>query len=284
MSRVLVTGASGFIGSHLVPRLRAEGHEVFEARRASGDIAEEATWKRMPVADVVLHLAAQSFVPDSWETPGSFVRTNLLGTVGAIEYCRTHDAHLVFPSSYLYGDAARQPIGEDTPLVAANPYALSKKLAEEACQFFATRFGVTVTVLRPFNIYGPGQSDAFLVPTVVNQLKSGKEICVRDLEPRRDYVYVLDVVDAMVAAIGRKRGLGIFNIGSGTSHSVAELIQVIQDVWGTRLPVRSNGVRRTNEIMDTVADITRAEQQLSWVPRFTLRRGIEHLHATACGS
>lgn len=279
MSRVLVTGASGFIGKHLVPRLRAEGHDVVEARREAGDISDRTTWQGFPPADVVVHLGAKTFVPESWEAPALFIKTNLVGTIEAMEYCRAHGARLIFLSSYMYGDAARQPISEDNVLVAKNPYALSKKLTEEACVFFADRFDLGITVLRPFNIYGAGQSDAFLVPTIVNQLKAGIAIRVKDLEPRRDYVYIVDVVEAMMTAIGSGHGFQVFNIGSGTSHSVAELIRTIQDVWGTDLPVYSDGVRRKDEIMDTVADIERARQQLGWRPRFTLRQGIEHMRA-----
>lgn len=278
MSKVLVTGTSGFIGRHLVPALSAEGHEVIQARRASGDTADSATWKQFPPADVVVHLAAKSFVPESWQLPNLFLRTNLGGTVEAMEYCRAHGAHLVYPSSYMYGDAAQQPIAESSPLIAKNPYALSKKLAEEACAFYADRFGLTITILRPFNIYGPGQSEAFLVPTILRQLAAGNAIRVKDLEPRRDFVYVVDVVEAMVKATSAPRGFSVFNIGSGTSHSVADLISVVQEVWGTSLPVSSDGVRRKDEIMDTVADITRAGEQLGWKPRFTLRQGIEALH------
>src|SRR6476646_8122143 len=279
MSRVLVTGASGFIGTHLVPRLRAAGHEVLPMSRTSGEVSDAATWKAYPAADAVVHLAARSFVPDSWAAPSAFLRTNVLGTVEAIEYCRAHGASLVFPSSYMYGHAAEQPIPESAPVVAKNPYALSKKIAEDACEFFADRFDLPITILRPFNIYGPGQSDAFLVPTIVNQVRAGREIRVKDLEPRRDYVYVIDVVEAMMTAMASPRGFQVFNIGSGTSHSVAELIRIVQEVWGTNLPVRSDGERRPDEIMDTVADISRAERHLSWRPRFTLRQGLEHLHA-----
>jgi GDP-4-dehydro-6-deoxy-D-mannose reductase len=279
MSRVLVTGASGFIGKHLVPRLRAEGYETLEMCRASGDVAEETTWKSFPAANVVVHLAAKSFVPDSWEAPGLFLKVNLSGTVGALGYCRAHGARLVFPSSYMYGDAVRQPIDERRALVAKNPYALSKKLAEETCRFFADRFGVTVTILRPFNIYGPWQPDAFLIPMIVNQVKNRTEVRVRDLEPRRDYVHVLDVVEAILKAVALEPGFRVFNVGSGASHSVADVVQLIQEIWGTDLPVRSDGVRRNDEIMDTVADISYAEKHLGWKPQFTLRQGLEHLHA-----
>ena len=279
MSNVLVTGADGFIGRHLVPALRGAGHEVIEARRAAGDVADAATWKPFPAVVTVIHLAAKSFVPESWEAPSLFLKTNLGGTVAAMDYCRAHGARLVFPSSYLYGDVVEQPIAESARLVAKNPYALSKKLAEEACGFYADRFGLTVTILRPFNIYGPGQAPAFLVPTIVSQLKAGHGIRVKDLEPRRDYVYVIDVVEAMVKAMSAPRGLSVFNIGSGTSHSVADLIRIIQEVWGTNLPVSSEGLRRQDEIMDTVADIAKAGTQLGWKPRFTLRQGIEDLRA-----
>src|SRR5437867_2388335 len=188
MDRVLVTGASGFIGSHLVPRLRDEGHEVIEANRKTGDVADESMWRSFPAVDVVVHLAGRSFVPDSWADPGAFMRTNLLGTVAALGYCRARRARLVFPSSYLYGTPERLPVPETAPLVAKNPYALSKKLAEDACAFFANSFGVGVTILRPFNVYGPSQSDDFLIPAVVKQAISCLEIRVKDIAPRRDYV------------------------------------------------------------------------------------------------
>jgi nucleoside-diphosphate-sugar epimerase len=278
MASILVTGASGFIGRHLVPRLRADGHHVLEVRRTSGDVAARATWMSLPAADTVVHLAGKSFVPHSWDDPAAFLGTNVLGTVEAMEYAREHGAHLVFLSSYLYGDAGQQPIAESRPLIATNPYALSKKLAEEACGFFADRFGVTITILRPFNIYGPGQADTFLVPTIVNQVRAGRDIHVRDLEPRRDYVYVLDVVDAIVRSVARASGFRVFNVGSGASHSVRELIRTIQEVWGTELPVHSDGVRRPDEIMETVADIGHAARGIGWTPRFTLRHGLEHLH------
>ena len=279
MSKVLVTGAAGFIARHLVPRLRADGHEIIEAGRGCGDVADPATWRRFPPATVVVHLAAKSFVPESWQVPGLFMRTNLLGTVEAFEYCRACGARMVFPSSYLYGDVGRQPIAERTTVAASNPYALSKKLAEEACEFYADRFDVPTTVLRPFNIYGPGQADTFLIPTILHQLKAGKEIHVKDLHPRRDFVYVADVVEAIVKVVTRSDGFGVFNVGSGTSHSVSDLIRTIQEVWGTSLPVRSDDQRRPGEIMDTVADISRAQQLLGWTPRFTLRQGLEALHA-----
>ena len=278
MTRILVTGAPGFIGRYLVPELRSAGHDVIAMTSASGDVAEKSTWAGFPQTEVVVHLAARSFVPDSWNDPGGYIRANLLGTVAALGYCRAHEARLVFLSSYLYGDPERLPISEHAPLVAQNPYALSKKLAEEACRFFADRFGVNVTVLRPFNVYGAGQSEQFLIPSIIRQLEQGEEIRVKDLAPRRDYVYVRDVVRAIAKAAEGRRGFGVFNVGSGTSHSVEALIGIIQEVWRKQLPVVSAEERRKGEIMDTIADISHAEREIGWKPHYTLRQGLADMH------
>ena len=244
----------------------------------SGDAGDTSTWTSFPSSDVLIHLAARSFVPDSWADPMLYMRTNLLGTVAALEYCRKHNARLVFMSSYMYGDPDKLPIDEHATLVAKNPYALSKKLAEEACSFFVGAFGVDVIVLRPFNVYGPGQSEMFLVPSIISQVTRRSVISVKDLEPKRDYVYVRDVVDAIASAVNGPAGFNVFNIGSGTSHSVGELIRTVQDVWQTDLGVVSAEERRKDEIMNTVADIREAESQLGWIPRFTLRQGLEDMY------
>jgi GDP-4-dehydro-6-deoxy-D-mannose reductase len=277
LSSILVTGAAGFIGRRLVPALEGAGHRVHAVDSRAGDVADAATWARMPAVEVVVHLAGRTFVPDSWAQPEAFIRSNVLGAAEALGFCRTRGARLVFLSSYLYGNPARLPIHEDAPIAATNPYALSKQLAEEACRFYAERLAVPVTVLRPFNVYGPGQGEPFLIPHIVRQLAEGGPIQVKDLEPRRDYVYVDDVVAAIACAVGRRGGFGVFNVGSGVSHSVAQLIDAIQDVWQTRAHVRSAGERRHDEIMDTVADVSAAEAELGWRPRFGLREGLAEL-------
>jgi GDP-4-dehydro-6-deoxy-D-mannose reductase len=278
VAEILVTGASGFVGTHLIPRLRDAGHRVITVTRTAGDVEESSTWEALPAAEVVIHLAARASVPESWQEPELYIRSNLLGTLCALHYCRTREARLVFTSSYMYGAPETLPISESAPLIARNPYALSKKLAEEACRFYAESFGVDVTVLRPFNVYGRGQSESFLVPSIVRQMRAGGEIRVKDLAPRRDYVYVRDVVDGILAAAeGGKHGFRALNIASGTSYSVGELVNTIQEVGGSDLPVVSEEERRKDEIMDTVADVGEAKRQLGWAPRFSLREGIEDM-------
>ena len=239
-----------------------------------GDVADEATWKAYPAADVLVHLAGRSYVPDSWTNPAEFMRSNVLGAFRALEYCRAHGARIVLLSSYLYGNPSRLPISEDTDIVTLNPYALSKKLAEEACEFYSARFGIHVTLLRPFNVYGPGQPREFLFQSVIDQVRSGQPIRVKDLAPRRDYVYVEDLVQAIARAVTLDSVAGTFNIGSGESYSVAEVIEIVQNACGTVLPVVSTDEPRRDEIMDTVADISRATRDLGWTPAWSLADGI----------
>lgn len=277
MASVLVTGARGFIGAHLLPVLEAAGHAVVGLGREAGDVADAATWVRLARHDVVVHLAARSFVPDSWKNPAAFLRNNLLGSVGALNYCRTHTSRLIFLSSYLYGNPATLPIAESAPLVATNPYALSKKLCEEACAFYARGFGTDVTILRPFNVYGPGQPEHFLIPSIVRQLSEGNAIRVMDLEPKRDYVYVGDLAEAVALAIARPSRFSVLNIGTGQSHSVAEVIDTLQRLKRTALPVTSTAERRPDEILDCRADITAARSTLGWAPRVTLEEGLSRI-------
>ena len=277
MAKVLVTGARGFVGAHLIPVLEAAGHEVIGVNSEAGDVGDDATWALFPKSDIVVHLAGKTFVPDSWKDPGSFLRSNLLGTVGALNYCRTRVSRLVFLSSYLYGNPAMLPIAESTQLVATNPYALSKKLSEEACGFYAESFGVNITILRPFNVYGPGQPDHFLIPSIVRQLGGGEFIRVMDLEPKRDYVYVGDLAEAIALTIERPHRFNVLNIGTGESHSVAEVIDAIQRLKRTNLPVTSAGESRPDEILDCRADISAARREIGWSPRVMLDEGLRRI-------
>ena len=284
MSKVVVTGAGGFIGRHLCPRLQAAGHEVFAVSSAFGDVADPRTWAQVPPAGVVVHLAGRAFVPESWRDPGGYLNCNLMGTVAALEYCRAQGARLIFLSSDLYGNSRIQPIPEDAPLTANNPYGLSKLLAEQACGFYTRHYQVPAAILRPFNVYGPGQLEDFLVPLIIRQVREGREVRVKDLRPKRDYVHVGDVVEAIVRCLEVKEASGSFNVGTGTSHSVGELIALAQRHGKTDLPVVSSDEVRPDEIMDSVADISRARSVLQWEPRWSLDAGVAALLRSETGA
>ena len=228
-----------------------------------------------PVFGHVFHLAAKAFVPDSWVEPSSYYTTNVLGTVKVVEYCRRVGASLTFISSYVYGEPRALPIDEDHPLEPFNPYSHTKILAESVVSFYAQAFDLRVSVVRPFNVYGPGQAGHYLIPHVISQAidPAVESIDVGDLEPRRDYIYVGDVVSMLVALVSAE-ATGIYNAGSGQSVGVQQVVSQIQEIAGTSKPVRSLAPRRRNEIPEVIADISRARRTFGWSPEIPLRHGL----------
>jgi nucleoside-diphosphate-sugar epimerase len=277
VAKILVTGSSGFIGKNLISKLRSNENIIQEVNSANGDISNEDTWSKFENANVLIHLASRTFVPDSWLNPDNFLKINLHGTVCALNYCRKHNATFVYISSYLYGNPELLPVSESSRLEATNPYALSKKLAEETCKFYSDFYGVRTIILRPFNVYGKNQSDLFLIPSIIKQVLGGEFISVKDLEPKRDYVYIDDLVDAIILATTMTLKFLVLNIGTGTSYSTSELIDIIQNIMGTNLPIISTGEKRKGEIMDTKADITKAIENLNWHPKYSLPKGLEKM-------
>lgn len=270
---ILVTGAGGFIGTHLVDALRAEGRRVITHGRADGDLVERGP----AAADAahVVHLVGRSFVPESWQAPAPFYATNVLATVNVLEWCRRNDAALTFVSSYVYGIPQRLPIAEDHPLQPLNPYSHSKILAEDAIRYYASQFGVRTSIVRPFNIYGPGQDERFVVAKIVRQAvdPTVDHISVQDLRPRRDFLHVRDLVALLVATLSRPAG-AVYNAGSGASISVADLLDEVAAATGQHKPVHATGEARRDEVMDVVADVSRAKRELGWTPRIGLRDGL----------
>ena len=274
MSSVIVTGASGFIGTALVKSLRHAGHEVIPLDHDRGEVAAPDYWRSLPPADHLIHLAGRSYVPDSWTAPSEFIATNATGTARATEYCRAAGAHLVFVSAYIYGVPQRLPIAEDHPVAPNNPYALSKALAEQICRFHADIARLPVTIVRPFNIFGPGQRPEFLIATIFEQISRGAQIRVKDLSPRRDYLFVDDFVGGLERTLQAPGGLRVFNLGSGASYTVKDIIELAQAAAGSSLPVACDDEQRANEIPDVRADIGHARRLLGWEPRHSFLDGL----------
>ena len=277
MSTILVTGGKGFVGKKLVVRLQEDDHEVIAFDIDTADISEKSALSIYFDRKVqhVFHLAAKTFVPDSWKSPYEFYRTNVLGTTSVLEFCRIAKVSLTYVSSYLYGEPEYLPIDEQHPIKAYNPYSHSKILSEQLCEYYRKTFGIVITIFRPFNIFGPGQADWFLIPKIVKQVSSDafQKIEVNDLRPKRDYVYVDDIIDALVLSL--KNISSIFNIGSGFSFSVEEIINITMEVACISKKYQSSGEHRPIEIDNVVADISKARQQLGWTPQTSFKEGIK---------
>ena len=278
--KILITGFSGFIGSYLLKRLNQTKHELILADIANGtDICDWQQVKQFEGIDVVVHLANLSFVPASYENPKKFYETNYLSTLNMLELCRLSEAKLIFFSSYVYGHPQYQPIDENHPIQAFNPYAQTKVICESLCEGYNRDFKVSITIFRPFNIYGKGQNPDFLIPTIINQAKNGK-IVIKDDRPKRDYIHVEDIVEAIATVIESdhiEKSMDIFNLGSGVSFSVKEIVEMVRGFFDFKIEYLCTYEIRPNDVLNTVADISKIKMKLHWQPKISIVDGLKSM-------
>lgn len=194
MKSALVTGSEGFIGKSLIKELRRNNIQMIGLDKVSGkDITKWSDIEPLPKIDVVFHLAALTFIPFCLRNPREVYEINLLGTLNILEYCRKFNAKLVYASSYVYGTPEYLPIDEKHPLQAENPYTRSKIIAEKLCKSYHEDYNINIVILRPFNVYGPGQRSDFLIPLIIKQIKGNNKIQLKDPKPKRDFIYVKDI-------------------------------------------------------------------------------------------
>ncbi|MDO8662398.1 MAG: NAD-dependent epimerase/dehydratase family protein [Candidatus Omnitrophota bacterium] len=274
---ILVTGAAGFIGRHLVKALKSRRFSVYTFDKIKGyDVCRKNSLAQFlnKRIEIVFHLAGQTYVPDSWNRAGNFYKTNTLGTQNVLEFCRQAEAKLIYLSAYVYGPPKYLPIDEKHPLKPNNPYAHSKLLAEEICRLYADVMGVKAVILRPFNIYGPAQRECFLIPMLLKQIKQQGRIIVKDDTPKRDYLYIDDLIRACILAMNYQERFEVFNVGYGSSFSVKEIVEIICQCNGRDVPWESLKQPRKNEISETVADCRLIKERLGWRPKVGFKEGI----------
>ena len=275
--KILITGHSGFIGSYLQKKLEKTEHELILVDIANGtDICDWEHVKQYEGMDVIVHLANLSFVPASYEQPKRFYETNYLSTLNMLELCRLSNAKMVFFSSYIYGHPQYQPIDENHPTQAFNPYAQTKVICESLCEGYNRDFKVPITIFRPFNIYGTGQNPDFLIPSIIQQAKTGK-IVIKDDRPKRDYIHVEDIVDAIITAIETEnadKSIQKYNLGSGLSYSVKEIVDMVRGLFDTEIEYICTHEIRPNDVMDTIADISKIQNKLHWKPSISILEGL----------
>lgn len=276
--RIAVTGSTGFIGKNLVLSLIQSGHEVVEISRSKGlNICQWDSIKDIDACDAIVHLAAKTFVPDSFDNPREFYQVNMNATLNALELARLWKAKLIFMSSYFYGAPKYVPVDEEHPLHPHNPYAQSKFISEELCRGYHRDFGISVTAFRLFNIYGPGQKDSFIIPEILKKIASGKVI-LKDPRPKRDYIHVNEVVSVIMRTIEMQlEGFNIFNLGTGNSWSVQELVDILKKISPTKFDVEFTHEYRQGEVLDSVADTSKLKNLIGWNNQIDLREGLKTL-------
>tara|TARA_B100000700_G_scaffold320095_1_gene416691 strand:- start:3317 stop:4168 length:852 start_codon:yes stop_codon:yes gene_type:complete len=260
----------------------ADGFEVF-----SGDVRDpNGVRKAMEGCSFALHLAALIGIPYSYHSPDSYVDTNVKGTLNIMQAARDEGVRRVVhtSTSEVYGSALFVPITEDHPLRGQSPYSATKIGADQIAWSFHTSFQTPVTILRPFNVYGPRQSARAVLPTVITQIAAGKrEVRLGSLHPTRDFTYVTDTVAAFVAALDADAADGeVVNVGSGFEISIGDAVSLVAEVMGVEVEVFSDEPRmrpEASEVSRLWASNAKAQSLLDWTPEFGLlegfRRGIE---------
>lgn len=271
--RVLLSGSKGFVGRKFRELLSG----AFEICEIDGDVLDDHLYEPYKDIDIFVHLAAKSFVPDSWENPSLFYTNNTLGTQKVLDFCAKNQVRLVYISSYMYGRPQKVPSSEKDRVDANNPYAHSKLLAEELCEFYSSHFGLQTTIVRPFNLYGPSQKEHFLIPTIINQALNKGSIELNTLAPKRDYLFIDDFIEALRVIIDRDDGFEIYNCGYGKSYSVRDIAKKVADILGKNIDITDKGLKRKNEIMDVVADISKIKSKLGWYPKTSIDDGLSHI-------
>ena len=302
--RVLVTGAGGFIGSHLVERLVALGAQTRamvsyrsngswgwldsspvkdKVAVVAGDVRDvDSVLGAMEGCQIVFHLAALIGIPYSYQTPVSYVRTNVEGTINILQAARQLKVERVVQTSTseVYGSARYVPIDEAHPLQGQSPYSASKIGADMMAQSFCQSFDLPVSIIRPFNTYGPRQSSRAIIPTIIAQALTAPSIRLGSLSPYRDFNYVLDTVEGFIKIAEASGAVGDpINVGSGVEISIGELAQLILELVGKDLPILQDDQRvrpSGSEVQRLQADNRKAQNTIGWSPQYTLREGLEH--------
>jgi dTDP-glucose 4,6-dehydratase len=302
--RVLVTGAGGFIASHLAEALVTAGAQVralvhYNAlgkqgwldaspqrdtmEIVAGDITDaDSVLDSMIDVDVVFHLAALIAIPYSYIAPGSYVRTNIIGTLNILQAARQLGTGRVIhtSTSEVYGTARYVPIDEDHPLQGQSPYSASKIGADMLVESFYRSFDVPAVTVRPFNTFGPRQSARAVIPTIILQcLQNGGEISLGKLTPTRDLNYVANTVEGFMCAAKSERAVGqVINLGSGREISIGDLAGLIASILGVEIEISTEEQRlrpQKSEVDRLLASNTRARELIAWEPCYTLEDGLE---------
>lgn len=306
MSKILVTGADGFIGSHLTEQLVSQGYNVRafvyynsfnswgwldhspedikkQIEIFTGDIRDPYGVKQaMKGCTHVLHLASLIAIPYSFHSPATYIDTNINGTLNILQAARELNIDKVVhtSTSEVYGTAQYVPIDESHPLQGQSPYSASKIGADQIALSFYRSFDTPVSVIRPFNTYGPRQSARAVIPTIISQLASGREtIKLGAISPTRDFNFVNDTVNGFISVLNSSKSVGeVINIGSNFEVSIGETAEMIANIMGVNLTIKTDEHRlrpEKSEVERLWAENKKAKELIGWEPQFGGKEGFQ---------
>ena len=303
--RVFVTGAAGFIGSHLCSQLVQSGAKVtamlhYNSRSdwsnleflnktvldsievIKGNIEDSSFMdSKTKGHSIIFHLAALIGIPYSYEAPLSYVKTNIQGTVNVMESARKNGVELVIntSTSETYGSAIYTPIDELHPLQAQSPYSATKISADKIAESYFNSFGLPIITIRPFNTYGPRQSSRAVIPAIISQVLTQEQVTLGDLSPVRDFTYVEDTANGFICAARENNHLGeVINLGYGQAITIGETAELIMKIMGADKQIVSESKRvrpKDSEVLELISNNEKAKELLGWKPEIEFSVGLE---------
>jgi len=277
-NKIIITGDSGMVGSNLKKQLNEFSSEIIPLSRSEGiDLRDKSEIPSFEDVDIIFHLAAKMGVPYSYEHPRDMISSNFDMTLNMLEIAREHDSLFIYTSSYLYGEPEYLPVNEEHKLSPHSPYTQSKLLCEKLIEGYVRDFDIRSIIVRPFNLYGPGLAEGMLMRDIIDQLNSG-EIQLKNPIPKRDYLFVDDLTELLVSIAEKEYdGYDIVNAGYGESYSVEEIAEMFKEIAGTNDDITFENTSRKGEVLDVVADISKANNLYDWKPKVDINTGIEKM-------
>jgi nucleoside-diphosphate-sugar epimerase len=275
---VIINGSEGFVGSFLKKQFSSLGISFqcadIKLKKSINDCKGDSE-----KLNFVVHLAASISPRDSFDSPGEYYKNNIYSLIESLEWCRMNDAQIIFFSSYVYGENASIPTSEKDNTNGHNPYSQTKIIGENLCHSYQRDFNVPYIIFRPFNIYGAGQSNQFVISSIFDQISRGlTKISIQNPYPKRDFIYIKDVSEAVSLAIINNVSNETFNLCSQTNYSIKEVCELIESIFDKKIEFLFNEeFKRKGDVSVTLGDKSKISSILGWEPMYSLPDGLKEV-------
>jgi UDP-glucose 4-epimerase len=274
--KILVTGHTGFIGTHLVQKLQGDFTVVTNSKNNERlNVLEKSQLSDLDGVGTVVHLAAKTSIPNSISNPYDTYYTNVVGTLNILDYAvRKKINNIIYISTYVYGQPRYIPINENHPISPHSPYNKSKMISEKLCKFYSEDYNLNVVTLRPFYIYGFSDNSSF-VSSIIRKVINNEKIVLSRKNTQRDFLYVDDFINLVYKIlINFPEGYHVYNVGYGKSYTLEDILEVIGSITNKKIDVQYDSSFRPNDVSMMVADINKVVREFEWKPTIDIKEGI----------
>jgi UDP-glucose 4-epimerase len=276
-SKILITGANGFVGKNLVNRLKEKEELLVSLEGERIDVLNWNHLDRIGKVDAIIHLAARTSIPESITTPYDTYYSNMVGTLNILELAKKNNIkRIINISTYVYGTPSYLPIDEKHPIKPHSPYNKSKLSSEVLCEYYSNDYEIDIVTLRPFYIYGPMSNPNFFIASAIRQIKQNKKVFLSKRNTKRDFLFIDDFIDLLIRVWENfPKGYDVFNVGYGQSHTLEETIGIMKKLTGIDIKIEYKESERGQDVLEMIANIEKAKTFFGWMPKIDLYEGIK---------